>query len=56
MVGQLANKEGVGKDSSTGGESTYYKRVHNDPQCFLIEDDMLCYSMVMIRSFSPNHG
>ena len=40
VVGQLANKERVGKDFSTGGESTYYKRVHNDPQCFLIEDVM----------------
>ena len=55
-VGQLEDKERVGKDSSIGGESTYCKWVHNDPQCFLIEDDTLCYSMVMIRSLSPNHG
>ena len=34
----------MGKDSS-GGESTYYIRVHNDPQCFLIEDVMLYYSI-----------
>ena len=38
MAGQLANKGRNMEGFSSGGKSTQYIRVRNDPQCFLIED------------------
>ena len=38
VAGQLANKGRNVEGFSSGGKSTYYIRVRNDPQCFLIEN------------------
>ena len=56
VAGQLANKGRDVEGFASGGKSTYYIRVRNDPQCFLIENVTLLLFYGHDPIFLSNHG